>query len=134
MSDSDLVSTGSLKSSSLPELIEELKSRKIGLIFIDDFYISRLKVKDPNSFSRKAPLMKEMRDNASSMPSMKLIKTFITGDNTKSYLYSFSGERKDKFRPGRGNRTSQAIRSYRITAASAMFLSGKIFREVPLFI
>jgi hypothetical protein len=94
MNDSALVSTGSLKSGNLAELMDELKNRKISLIFIDDFYISRLKVKDPNSLSKKAPLMKELRDNAPTMPSMKLIKTFVTGDNTRSYLYSFSAEQK----------------------------------------
>jgi hypothetical protein len=92
MSSSALVSTGSLKSGNLAELTDELKNRKISLIFIDDFYISRLKVRDPNSLSRKAPLMKELRDHAPTMPSMKLIKTFITGDNSRSYLYGFSLE------------------------------------------
>jgi len=85
--DHELISTGSLKSKTLKELETEIRERKITHVFIDDFYITRLVLKDPNAVDRKAELMKELRDAAADMKFMQLLKTFETYTGGKAYLY-----------------------------------------------
>ncbi|MCL2025573.1 MAG: hypothetical protein FWG92_02065 [Leptospirales bacterium] len=86
--DHELISTGSLKSKTLKEFEIEIRERKITHIFIDDFYITRLALNDPNAIDRKAELMRELRDAAADMKSMQLLKTFEAYTGGKAYLYA----------------------------------------------
>ena len=89
MDSSRITGTGSLKSVNIESLVKELKEKKITHILIDDFYIRRLLINDPNAISKKAPLMKELRDRAPGMPSMKLVKKTTSINGLTSYIYRF---------------------------------------------
>ena len=82
--------TSSLKSSSVDELIQEMKTAGITHVFIDDFYIRRLKVMDRNAIDRKAGLMKELLAKAEHIKEMSQLASFETKGNIKSYLYRFN--------------------------------------------
>jgi len=81
--------TDTLKSKDIPGLIAELKKRRVTMIFIDDFYIKRLAVKDKNSAAKKAALLLDLRENYSRYSNFGLIRIFKSGDTT-SYLLSFT--------------------------------------------
>ena len=89
----ELIPTRSLKSKNLKELEEEIREKKITHIFIDDFYITRLALNDPNAIDKKAALMKELRDAAAGMKSLRLLKTFEAYSGAKAYLYAVTEHR-----------------------------------------
>lgn len=71
------------------ELVPEFKAYKVTYVFVDDFYIRRLKYMDPNAIDRKAWIFREIRDHGQSTGHFKLIKTFHTRGGITSYLYRF---------------------------------------------
>ncbi|MCL1910920.1 MAG: hypothetical protein FWG13_01795 [Leptospirales bacterium] len=89
----ELVPTESLRSKNLEELEEEIREKKITHVFIDDFYITRLALNDPNAVDKKAALMKELRDAATGMNSLRLLKTFEAYSGAKAYLYAVTEHR-----------------------------------------
>ena len=78
-----------IKSEELHSLAEELKKNNITYVFVDDFYIKRYKYKDKNAIDRKAHIFKKIRDKGEKSGHFKLVETFVTKGNIKSYLYRF---------------------------------------------
>ena len=78
-----------IKGNTLGELVPELAERKITYVFVDDFYIRRLKYKDPNAIDRRAWIFKEIREKGEDYGHFRLIKTFHTRGGITSYLYKF---------------------------------------------
>lgn len=88
--DLKIIPTEDIKSTDVSNLLTELEDKKITHVFIDDFYISRLLVNDPNAIDRKAVLMKELRDAAPNIKSMRLLNTFKTYTGSEAYMYGFT--------------------------------------------
>ena len=84
------VDPGEITSIDLIDLIEESRVRKITYIFVDDFYIRRLKVGDRNAIDRKAALFKEVRDNGTKSGHFELINHYTIKGNKHSYLFRFN--------------------------------------------
>ncbi len=82
-----LIQTETLSADNVPDLIKELRLRRIEYILLDDFYISRLKFRDPNAISRKAPLMKQLREQAPSMPELELMASFPAFSGGTALMY-----------------------------------------------
>ncbi|HPV42519.1 MAG TPA: hypothetical protein PKX40_15175 [Spirochaetota bacterium] len=78
-----------IKGRTIKELIPELAALKTTYVFVDDFYIRRLPLKDPNAIDRKAWIFKEIRDHGEASGHFRLIKTFHTRGGITSYLYRF---------------------------------------------
>ena len=78
-----------ITSDNLEGLVNELKEKKVTYVFVDDFYIRRFKYNDKNAIDRKAGIFKMIRDGGEKNGHFKLIKTFITKGDIKSYLYRF---------------------------------------------
>jgi Ca2+/Na+ antiporter len=73
----------------IEELVPELKAMKVTYVFVDDFYIRRLPIKDPNAIDRRAWIFKEIRDSGVQSGHFTLVKTFHTKGGITSYLYKF---------------------------------------------
>ncbi len=73
----------------IEQLIPELRTKKVTYVFVDDFYIRRLAIRDPNAVDRKAWIFKEIRDKGEKSGHFKLIETFHTKGGITSYLYKF---------------------------------------------
>lgn len=71
------------------ELVPELRAMKVTHVFVDDFYIRRLPIKDPNAIDRRAWVFKEIRDRGAQSGHFTLIRTFHTKGGITSYLYRF---------------------------------------------
>ncbi len=78
-----------IKGRTIKELVPELAALKATYVFVDDFYIRRLPLKDPNAIDRKAWIFKEIRDRGEATGHFKLIRTFHTKGDITSYLYRF---------------------------------------------
>ena len=78
-----------LKSNTLEELITELRNEKATYVFVDDFYIRRYKIKDPNSIQKKAWLFQAVRDKGESSKHFKLLTSFEPRNGIKSYMFRF---------------------------------------------
>ena len=87
MDGSRIIATGTLTSTDVSSLISELQSKNITHVFVDDFYISRLLLNDPNAIDRKAVLMKALRDAAPDNKSLRLLQTFKTYTGPEAYMY-----------------------------------------------
>jgi len=83
-----------LQSDTMQGVIKECTQKGITLIFIDDFYIRRLKIGDKNAIMRNAATLKMIREKAADNPQFFHIKTFTTGDDIKSQLYRFIPKRR----------------------------------------
>lgn len=78
-----------IKGRTIGELVPELASLKTTYVFVDDFYIRRLPLKDPNAIDRKAWVFKEIRDHGEATGHFRLVKTFHTRGGITSHLYRF---------------------------------------------
>jgi hypothetical protein len=78
-----------IKGKTIRELVPELAAMKVTYVFVDDFYIRRLPIKDPNAIDRRAWVFKEIRDNGVRSGHFRLIETFHTKGGITSYLYRF---------------------------------------------
>ncbi len=78
-----------IKGKTITELVPELAAMKATYVFVDDFYIRRLRYGDPNAIDRKAGIFKEIRDYGESTGHFKLIRTFHTKGGITSHLYRF---------------------------------------------
>jgi hypothetical protein len=78
-----------IKGKTINELVPELAAMKVTYVFVDDFYIRRLPVRDPNAIDRRAWVFQEIRDNGVRSGHFKLIETFHTKGGITSYLYRF---------------------------------------------
>ncbi|HOT46915.1 MAG TPA: hypothetical protein PLM53_07360 [Spirochaetota bacterium] len=78
-----------IKGRTIGEIVPELASLKTTYVFVDDFYIRRLPLKDPNAIDRKAWIFKEIRDHGEASGHFRLIQTFHTRGGITSYLYRF---------------------------------------------
>ncbi|HPR49794.1 MAG TPA: hypothetical protein PK341_17565 [Spirochaetota bacterium] len=83
-----------LKSKDYKSLPDELSTKNINFIFIDNFYIERLKVGDKNSFYRKADILKDLRDNFKFDKRYSIEKIFTYSEQQKSYLLRFSSSNR----------------------------------------
>ena len=84
------VASSTIRSTTIDEMIMELKKKKINLIFIDDFYITRLRFNDKNALEKKASLLKDLKDSYMQYSNFTLVKVFKTGDSIRSYVLRFS--------------------------------------------
>ena len=84
------INSRSLENDTMNGLVEELSRKGVTLVFIDDFYIRRLMVGDKNALMRNAETLKMIREKALENRHFKLLKTFSTGDDIKSYLFRFN--------------------------------------------
>ncbi len=87
---SRFVQSRELQSNTMQDVVKECTQKGISLVFIDDFYIRRLKIGDKNALMRNAATLKMIRENAADNPHFDHITTFATGDDIKSQLYRFS--------------------------------------------
>jgi hypothetical protein len=78
-----------IRGTTVAELVPELAAMKVTYVFVDDFYIRRLPIKDPNAIDRRAWVFREIRDNGEKSGHFRLIKTFHTKGDITSYLYRF---------------------------------------------
>ncbi|MBN2160428.1 MAG: hypothetical protein JW807_13625 [Spirochaetes bacterium] len=78
-----------IRGNTIEELVPELRKLKTTYVFVDDFYIRRLKVKDPNAIDRRAWIFREIRDKGEKTGHFRLIETFQTKGGITSYLYKF---------------------------------------------
>jgi hypothetical protein len=78
-----------IQGKTIAELVPELTAMKVTHVFVDDFYIRRLPVKDPNAIDRRAWVFREIRDNGEKSGHFKLLQTFHTKGGITSYLYRF---------------------------------------------
>ncbi len=78
-----------IKGKTVAELVPELAAMKITHVFVDDFYIRRLPVKDPNAIDRRAWVFREIRDNGEKSGHFRLVEKFTTKGGIVSYLYEF---------------------------------------------
>lgn len=78
-----------IKGKTIEELVPELRKKKATYVFVDDFYIRRLAVRDPNAIDRRAWIFREIRDRGESTGHFKLVTTFHTRGGITSYLYRF---------------------------------------------
>ncbi|OHD66797.1 MAG: hypothetical protein A2176_10010 [Spirochaetes bacterium RBG_13_51_14] len=78
-----------IRGNTISELIPELAAKKATYVFVDDFYIRRLAIRDPNAIDRKAWIFREIRDKGEKTGHFKLIRTFHTKGGITSYLYKF---------------------------------------------
>jgi len=78
-----------IKGKTINELIPELAAMKVTYVFVDDFYIRRLPIKDLNAIDRRVWVFKEIRDNGVRSGHFRLIETFHTKGGITSYLYRF---------------------------------------------
>jgi hypothetical protein len=76
-----------IKGRTIRELVPELKAMKVTHVFVDDFYIRRLPIKDPNAIDRRAWVFQEIRDHGVQSGHFTLIKTFHTKGDIVSYLF-----------------------------------------------
>ena len=79
-----------IRGTTIEELVPELKDKKATYVFVDDFYIRRLAVKDPNAIDRRAWIFREIRDRGEKTGHFKLVTTFHTKGGITSYLYRFN--------------------------------------------
>lgn len=78
-----------IKGRTIEDLVPELKAMKVTHVFVDDFYIRRLPIKDPNAIDRRAWIFKEIRDRGAQSGHFTLIRTFHTKGGITSSLYRF---------------------------------------------
>ncbi|MFH0976369.1 MAG: hypothetical protein V1874_11365 [Spirochaetota bacterium] len=78
-----------LRSTTLDDLIKELHDEKVTHVFVDDFYIRRYRIKDPNSIEKKAWLFKDIRDKGEATKRFKQVAAFEPRAGIKSYMYRF---------------------------------------------
>lgn len=78
-----------VKGKTVQELVPELSAMKVTHVFVDDFYIRRLPVKDPNAIDRRAWVFKEIRDNGEKSGHFRLVEKFTTKGGIVSYIYEF---------------------------------------------
>lgn len=78
-----------VKGNTVEELIPELADKGVTLVFVDDFYIRRLPIRDPNAIDRKAWIFREIRDKGEKSGRFRLIKTFHTRGGITSHLFRF---------------------------------------------
>ncbi|MBN2079283.1 MAG: hypothetical protein JW838_09975 [Spirochaetes bacterium] len=78
-----------VKGNTIDEIIPELAKMGVTYVFVDDFYIRRLAIKDPNAIDRKAWIFMEIRNKGEKTGRFRLIKTFHTKGGITSYLYRF---------------------------------------------
>jgi len=71
-----LIAASSLKYKNFPEVLTELKNKNIKYIFVDDFYIRRLKINDKNAIERNAELMKKFKNESVTSKDFKIVKEF----------------------------------------------------------
>ncbi|MFW5863085.1 MAG: hypothetical protein ACOCWZ_12640, partial [Spirochaetota bacterium] len=88
------IQSKNLPGNTMQGVVEECTRRGITLVFIDDFYIRRLKVRDKNALMRNAATLKMIRENAADNPHFIHVKTFITGHDIRSHLYRFIPEKR----------------------------------------
>ncbi|HOD15506.1 MAG TPA: hypothetical protein PLA65_08005 [Spirochaetota bacterium] len=78
-----------IKGRTVAELVPELAAMKVTHVFVDDFYIRRLPVKDPNAIDRRAWVFQEIRDNGEKSGHFRLVEKFTTKGGIVSYIYEF---------------------------------------------
>ncbi len=83
------IPTASLRSKDLDSLVRELRGLGADYIFIDDFYIRRLRVNDKNAIDKKAPLLLLVREKGKDTGHFKPVAAFETRGGIKSYMYRF---------------------------------------------
>jgi len=81
--------TSGLKSKNLDELAAELAKLNITYVFVDDFYIRRLRVNDKNAIDKKAPLMLLLREKGEATGRFRLLESFETRGGIRSYIFHF---------------------------------------------
>ncbi len=79
-----------IKGNTISELVPELTALKATYVFVDDFYIRRLPIRDPNAIDRKAWIFKEIKDKGEATGHFRLLHTFHTRGGITSYLYRFT--------------------------------------------
>ena len=86
--------TSSIMASDVPAFLDELSARGVRYILIDDFYIPRLKIGDPNAISRRAQLLQSLKEAAPSIKDLRLVQTFpaYTGGQALLYEYNFKAK------------------------------------------
>ncbi len=87
---SRFVEAFAIKASNLDQLVAECREKGITYAFIDDYYIRRLKVRDPNAVDRKAALFKELRDKGLQSGRFTLRHRFETKGGIVSYIYQYT--------------------------------------------
>lgn len=78
-----------IKGRTIEEIVPELRAMKVTHVFVDDFYIRRLPIKDPNAIDRRAWVFREIRDRGVQSGHFILLRTFHTKGGITSYLYRF---------------------------------------------
>ena len=88
-SDDKFIISYFIRGSSLEEVINELRDLKVTYVFVDDFYIPRLRYRDPNAIDRKAWIFREIKDRGEQTGHFKMVRTFPAGSGGKGILYRF---------------------------------------------
>lgn len=86
---SRFVETFAVNSRNLEQLIDECREKGITYVFVDDYYIRRLKVNDQNAIDRKARLMRELRESGERSGHFVLMHRFKTKGDIVSSIYQF---------------------------------------------
>ncbi len=76
-----------LKSTSIGPLADELAANGVTLVFVDDFYVRRLKFGDPNAIDRRAELFKLVLEQGERSGRFELVRTFETTGGITSRVY-----------------------------------------------
>lgn len=88
-SDDKFIISYFIRGSSLEEVINELRDLRATYVFVDDFYIPRLRYRDPNAIDRKAWIFREIKDRGEQTGHFKMVRTFPAGSGGKGILYRF---------------------------------------------
>jgi hypothetical protein len=88
LSSERLYPTELLRAQTTEEFISEIRTLGITHVYIDDFYIRRLRTNDKNALDRKAPLLKELRTRMADYPELQLVHTIRVEPDIAGYLYT----------------------------------------------
>jgi hypothetical protein len=82
--------TSNLASTTVEELIDEIQKKNFDYIYIDHFYIDRLKRNDKNAIDKNAELLKELKDIAPSHSLFTLVYKIDVNEKITGYLYKIN--------------------------------------------